>query len=102
MNRYTLREIADILGLDLVFLDELAREEIVAPDVEAADMGAPGACYSERMLERARIAHELVHELEVNLAGASVILRLREEMVVLRQSVRVLALEVERTRTRDA
>jgi hypothetical protein len=43
-----------------------------------------------------------VYELEVNLAGASVILRLREEMVVLRQRVRVLALEVERTRTRDA
>lgn len=102
MSRYTLREIAEILGLDLVFLDELAREEILAPDVEAADPDAPGARYSERMLERARIAHELVHELEVNLAGASVILRLREEMVVLRQSVRVLALEVERTRTRDA
>jgi len=102
MSHYTLREIAEILGLDRVFLDELAREEIVSPDVEAADPGAPGALYSERMLERARIAHELVHELEVNLAGASVILRLREEMVVLRQSVRVLALEVERTRTRDA
>lgn len=102
MNDYTLREIAEILGLDLVFLDELAREEIVSPDVEAADPGGHGARYSERMLERARIAHELVHELEVNLAGASVILRLREEMVVLRQSVRVLALEVERTRTRDA
>ncbi len=102
MSRYTLREIAEILGLDLVFLDELEREEILSPDVEAADPDALGARYSERMLERARIAHELVHELEVNLAGASVILRLREEMVVLRQSVRVLALEVERTRTRDA
>ena len=68
------------------------------------NVGPPGLCKREpeRMLERARIAHELVHELEVNLAGASVILRLREEMVVLRQSVRVLALEVERTRTRDA
>jgi len=102
MSRYTLREIAEILGLDLVFLDELAREEILSPDVEAADPETPGARYSERMLERARIAHELVHDLEVNLAGASVILRLREEMVVLRQSVRVLALEVERTRSRDA
>jgi hypothetical protein len=102
MSHYTLREIAEILALDLVFLDELAREEIVTPDVEAADPTPSGARYSERMLERARIAHELVYELEVNLAGASVILRLREEMVVLRQRVRVLALEVERTRTRDA
>jgi len=94
MSRYTLREIAEILGLDPEFLEELAREEILTPDV-------PEACYSERMLERARVCHELVHELEVNLAGASVIVRLREEVGVLHQHVRVLALEVERTRTRN-
>ena len=92
MSVYTLRQIADILGLDPEFLDQLAREDILLPDAEAE------ACYSERMLERARVAHELVHELEVNLAGASVIVRLREEMVVLRQRVHVLAREVERTR----
>ncbi len=91
MSRYTLHEIAEILSLDLVFLDELAREEILTPE-------GPEAVYSERMLERARVCNELVRELEVNLAGASVIVRLREEMVVLHQRVRVLALEVERTR----
>jgi len=94
MSRYTLREIAEILGLDPGFLEELAREEILTPDI-------PEAGYSERMLERARVCDELVHELEVNLAGASVIVRLREEVVVLHQHVRVLALEVERTRTRN-
>ena len=94
MSRYTLRQIAEILGLDPAFLEELAREEILTPDVPEAD-------YSDRMLERARVCHELVHELEVNLAGASVIVRMREEMVVLHQRVRVLALEVERTRGRS-
>jgi hypothetical protein len=94
MSRYTLRQIAYILGLDPGFLEELAREEILTPDVPDAD-------YSDRMLERARVCHELVHELDVNLAGASVIVRLREELVVLHQRVRVLALEVERTRTRS-
>jgi hypothetical protein len=94
MSRYTLLEIAEILRLDAGFLDDLAREEILTPDASEAG-------YSERMLERARVCHELVHELEVNLAGASVIVRLREEMVVLHQSVRVLALEVERGRTRS-
>lgn len=92
MSVYTLRQIAEILGLDPEFLEQLAREEILLPDAEAD--------YSDRMLERARVAHELVHELEVNLAGASVIVRLREEMVVLRQRVHVLAREVERTRGR--
>ena len=95
MTAYTLRQIAEILGLDPEFLEQLAREEILLPDAEVE------AGYSERMLERARVAHELVHELEVNLAGASVIVRLREEMVVLRQHVHILAREVERTRGRD-
>ena len=92
MSVYTLRQIAEILGLDPEFLEQLAREEILLPDAEPD--------YSDRMLERARVAHELVHELDVNLAGASVIVRLREEMVVLRQRVTILAREVERTRGR--
>lgn len=92
MSVYTLRQIAEILGLDPEFLEQLAREEILLPDAESD--------YSDRMLERARVAHELVHELDVNLAGASVIVRLREEMVVLRQRVTILAREVERTRGR--
>lgn len=92
MSVYTLRQIAEILGLDPEFLEQLAREEILQPDAESD--------YSDRMLERARVAHELVHELDVNLAGASVIVRLREEMVVLRQRVTILAREVERTRGR--
>jgi len=96
MSRYSLREIAEILHLQAEFLESLRREDIIAPDV--ADPGAGDSCYSERMLERARVAHELVDELEVNLPGASVIVRLREEMVVLRQRVLILAREVERTR----
>ena len=97
MSLYTLRQIAEILDLDPQFLEELTREEILLPETEAETE----VHYSERMLERARVAHELVHELEVNLAGASVIVRLREEMVVLRQRVHVLAREVERTRGRS-
>ncbi len=96
MSVYTLRQIAEILGLDPEFLEQLAREEILFP--EPGIGSEVEICYSDRMLERARVAHELVHELEVNLAGASVIVRLREEMVVLCQRVRVLAREVERTR----
>jgi hypothetical protein len=96
MTFYTLRQIAEILGLDPEFVEQLEREEILLPEPEPEHEAA----YSERMLERARVAHELVHELEVNLAGASVIVRLREEMVVLRQRVHILAREVERTRGR--
>ena len=37
------------------------------------------------MLERARVAQNLVRGLEVNLPGVAVIVRLREEMVGLRR-----------------
>jgi hypothetical protein len=97
---YTLREIAEILKLQSDFLDELAREDIIAPDV--GDPASTDPHYSERMLERARVAYELVHELDVNLAGASVIVRLREEMVWLCDRVGRLALEVERSRARKS
>ena len=43
------------------------------------------------MLERARVAHELVHELEVNLEGAAIIVRMREELAALRRDLERLA-----------
>ena len=46
--------------------------------------------YSERMFERARVAHNLVRDLEVNLPGVAVIVRLREEMVGLRSHMQEL------------
>jgi hypothetical protein len=42
------------------------------------------------------VAYHLVHDLDVNLPGAAVIVRLREEMVGLQRSVRELAAELER------
>jgi hypothetical protein len=94
MTVYTLREICQILEIDESFGFELERESIIA-----ADEPAGGAVrYSARMLERARVAYHLVHDLDVNLAGAAVIVRLREEMVVLQRSVRDLAAELERRR----
>jgi hypothetical protein len=44
------------------------------------------------------VARELVQELEVNVAGAAVIVRLREELVALRRAACRLAIELERTR----
>jgi hypothetical protein len=94
MTAYTLREICQILEIDENFGFELEREAIIAVD-EPAD--APGR-YSALMLERARVAYHLVHDLDVNLPGAAVIVRLREEMMGLQRSVRELAAELERKR----
>ncbi|HEY8494332.1 MAG TPA: chaperone modulator CbpM [Myxococcota bacterium] len=92
MTTYTLRQICELLDLDEGFAAELVREAVLVADAPEAER------YSERMLERARVARELVQELEVNLAGAAVIVRLREELVDLRRIACALARELERAR----
>jgi len=94
MTAYTLREICQILEVDENFGFELEREAIISVDEPAEGSGR----YSALMLERARVAYHLVHDLDVNLPGAAVIVRLREEMMGLQRSVRDLAAELERKR----
>lgn len=92
MRVYTREQILELIGIDGGFLVALEREEIVQHD-------APGANgYSEQMLERARVAHELVHELDVNVEGAAIILRMREEIASLRRDLGSLAQELRRLR----
>ncbi|MCP3983293.1 MAG: hypothetical protein GY723_02835 [bacterium] len=75
MPTFSRHQIAEILEIDEGFLIRLETEEILFAD--AASSNAP---YTERMLERARVAHSLAEELEVNLPGVAVIVRLREEL----------------------
>ena len=83
MTFYTRRQILETLSIDDRFVVVLEDEEIIARD---APPGSPGE-YSEKMLERIRVAHNLVEELEVNLAGAAIIVRMREEMAALRHHI---------------
>ena len=66
-------EVIRLLDVDVAFLESLERESIVFLDVEEGR-------FSPRMVERVRVAHSLVFELEVNLSGVAVILRMREEL----------------------
>ena len=56
----------------------------------------PDSSYSAREIERARICRTLVRELEVNLAGAEIILRLREELMLSRRQIEQLFEELAR------
>jgi hypothetical protein len=92
MTFYTRKQLVEMLDTDEGFLLALEREEIIESD---APPEAPGA-FSERMLERARVAHNLVSDLDVNLPGAAIIVRLREEVVDLRRRMAEVLGELER------
>jgi hypothetical protein len=92
MRFYTRREIQGLLEIDDGLWVALQREEIVVGDAPEPEP------YSERMLERARVACNLVNELEVNLAGAAIIVRMREELAELQNDVKRLLAEIERAR----
>jgi hypothetical protein len=86
VSGYTRRQLVEILEVEESFVVSLEREEIVE-----ADLPGDEAQFSERMLERVRVAWNLVHELEVNLPGVAIILRLREDLGDLRGQLEELA-----------
>ena len=90
MKYYTRLEVVELLEIDELFLVSLEREDVVLRDAPPEAEGD----YSELMLERARVAQNLVRDLEVNLPGVAVIVRLREEMVGLRRHVQDLLVEL--------
>jgi hypothetical protein len=65
------------------FLIALEKEEIVTRDAPEDVVGE----FSEIMFERARVAVNLIEELEVNLPGVAVIIRMREEMASQRRTI---------------
>ncbi len=83
MTFYSRRQIVELLEIEEEFLASLEQEEIVEIDGTASSEGD----FSELMLERIRVADSLVRDLEVNLPGVAIILRLREEMVELRHAL---------------
>jgi MerR family transcriptional regulator/heat shock protein HspR len=92
VNYYTRKQVVELLEIDEGFLVALEREEIVARDAPADAQ----AEFSERMLERARVAQNLVTDLEVNLPGVAVIVRMREEISTLRHRLAELTDELRR------
>lgn len=83
MSFYSRSRIAKLLEIDEGFLTSLESEEILEIDAPEEADGE----YSERMLERVRVAHELVSELDVNLPGVAIIVRMREQMFTLRSDL---------------
>lgn len=98
MSYYSRRQIVELLHVEETFVVTLEREEIIRCDAPADSAGE----FSEQMLERVRVADTLVNELEVNLPGAAIIIRLREDMARMRSEVATLRREIERRFGRES
>jgi MerR family transcriptional regulator/heat shock protein HspR len=80
-------QIIEIFEMDENFLRRLEDEELVHPvQVESVTENV----FPREEVERIRIIHNLVNELDVNLPGVEVILEMRENMIRMQQQFNVI------------
>jgi MerR family transcriptional regulator/heat shock protein HspR len=95
MKYVRLSEIAAQYGIDRNALEGLAREELI--EIKYTLDEEP--VVSNDDIDKARLAMMLMNELEVNLAGAEVIVHMRDEMVAMqRQFGKILETLIEEIR----
>lgn len=75
-------EIIEIFELEERFLIDLEEEEIVCP---VRKKGAGKKLYHSDEVEKLRLAKILVEEMDVNLPGVDIILRMRQDMLAMRK-----------------
>jgi hypothetical protein len=74
-----LHELIAIIGDDREVVEQLLDAGVLPEPLERD--------YTEDEAELVRVAHVLLRELEINLAGVEVILRMRQEVLALRQQM---------------
>jgi len=78
---WSITEVTEFFEVDERFLDDLESEEILCPTCRD---DLPSKLFSKAELEKVRLAKILMEEMEVNLAGVEVILRMRKSMIAMR------------------
>jgi MerR family transcriptional regulator/heat shock protein HspR len=79
---WTLEEIVETVKIDEVLLSELEEEGIVCPTCEE---GVSQKHFSGRDVEKMRIAKLLLEDMDVNLPGVEIVLRMRQNMIDMRK-----------------
>ena len=90
---WTLTEVVEYFDVDERFLRDLESEEIIRAEMEA-DASARTFCMEE--LEKLRLAKILVEDMDVNLPGVEVILRMRRNMLDMRRQFDAILEDVNR------
>ena len=78
----TISEIMNVFHVDEGFIISLEQEEIICPECRGDD---PTKRFSGTEIEKLRIAKMLLEEMDVNLHGVEIILRMRESMIHMRR-----------------
>jgi MerR family transcriptional regulator/heat shock protein HspR len=79
---WTLTEVKRIFQIDERFLSELEEEEIVCP---TCPNNASDKLFTAPDMEKVRLAKILTEDMDVNLPGVEVILRMRQSMIEMRR-----------------
>jgi MerR family transcriptional regulator, heat shock protein HspR len=79
---WTIKEVIEIIEVDEEFIKDLEKEEIVCP---TCPEGNSVRRFSSNDLDRLRFAKVLMEDLEVNLPGIEIILRMRQEIIDMRR-----------------
>ena len=84
MNKeyWTLSEVVEFFQVDEGFLGHLEDEEIVCP---VCRDDSPHKLFSTVELEKLRLTKILMEDMDVNLSGVEIILRMRQDMIDMRR-----------------
>ena len=79
---WTITEVIEIFQVDEGFLAELEQEEIICPMCREDH---PAKLFPPAELEKLRLAKMLIEDMDVNLPGVDIILRMRQSMFEMRR-----------------
>jgi MerR family transcriptional regulator/heat shock protein HspR len=79
---WTVREVIEIMEIDEDFISDLEKEEIICPIYPE---GRASKRFSANDMDRLRLAKTLMEDMEVNLPGVEIILRMRQDMIDMRR-----------------
>ena len=79
---WTIFDIVEVFHVDEQFIVDLEEEEIICATFEE---GVREKRYSPEEVEKLRLAKILVEEMDVNLSGVDIILRMRQNMLEMRK-----------------
>ena len=79
---WSVTEVIEVFQVEKRFLEELEEEEVLGPICRDE---SPSKLFSQAELEKLRLAKLVVEEMGVNLPGVDIILRMRQNMIDMRE-----------------